>query len=72
MRVGSGDFANGGNLSVHGEKLSSDKEAADEFVSSFSKDQKFSMDQIFNCDETGLYFRLLPQQTLAASFEKTS
>ena len=63
------------NLSIHGEKLSSDKKAADEFVSSFSKfvkDQNFSLDQVFNCDETGLYFRLLPEQTLAASFEKSA
>ena len=28
--------------------------------------------QIFNGDETGLYFRLLPDVTLAASFEKTA
>ena len=28
--------------------------------------------QIFNCDETGLYFRLLPDQTLASSFEKSA
>ena len=63
------------NLSVHGEKLSSDVNAADEFVSSFStfvKGEKFSMHQIFNCDETGLYYRLLPDKTLAASFEKTA
>ena len=49
--------------------------AADEFVSSFStfvKGEKFSMHQIFNCDETGLYYRLLPDKTLAASFEKSA
>ena len=63
------------NLSVEGEKLSADKDGADSFVISFShfiKEKKFSLDQIFNCDETGLYFRLLPDVTLAASFEKTA
>ena len=30
------------------------------------------MDQIFNCDETGLNFRLLPDKTLAASFETSA
>ncbi len=40
--------------------------------SKFVKDQKLSMDQVFNCDETGLYFRLLPVQTLVASFEKSA
>lgn len=63
------------NFSVHGEKLSANKDAADEFITSFNqfvKDEKLSMEQIFNCDETGLYFRLLPDQTLAASFEKSA
>ena len=62
-------------MSIHGEKLSADKDAADKFVSSFRKyvkDKNLSMDQIFNCDETGLYFRLLPDQTLAGSFEKSA
>ena len=36
------------------------------------KNEKLSVHQIFNCDETGLYFRLLPQQTLAAAFEKSA
>ena len=31
-----------------------------------------SLNQIFNCDETGLNFRLLPQSTLASSFEKSA
>ncbi len=30
------------------------------------------MDQIFNCDETGLNFRLLPESTLAPFFEKSA
>ena len=32
----------------------------------------FSFNQVFNCDETGLNFRLLPRVTLAASFEKSA
>ena len=63
------------NLSVHGEKVSADKEAASDFVSAFSKfikEENLLLDHIFNCDETGLYFRLLPDKTLAASFEKTA
>ena len=36
------------------------------------KKENLSLDQIFNCDETGLYFRLLPDQTLAGSFEKSA
>lgn len=62
-------------LSLQGEKLSTDEDAAIHFVPSFQKfvrEKKYSMDQIFNADETGLYFRLLPDQTLAASFEKSA
>lgn len=62
-------------LSLQGEKLSADRDAADTFVPSFTKFVKengYSMDQIFNCDETGLNFRLLPDKTLAPSFEKSA
>ena len=55
-------------------KLSSDKEEADKFVSefrSFVMERGFTRKQISNCDETGLNFRLLPDATLAGSFEKT-
>ena len=47
------------SLSVQGEKLSVDKEAADHY-------------QVFNCDETGLNFPILPDITMATSFEKTN
>ena len=30
------------------------------------------LNQVFNCDETGLNFRLMPNVTLAASFEKSA
>lgn len=62
-------------LSVQGEKLSGDKEEADKFASdfrSFVMEREFTKNQIFNCDETGLNFRLLPDATLAGSFEKTA
>jgi len=62
-------------LSVQGEKLSGNKEEADKFKVSFRKlvkEKNFSLDQIFNCDETGLNFRLLPDCTLGAGFEKTA
>lgn len=29
-------------------------------------------EQIYNCDETGLYFRCLPQKTLAIMFESAA
>ena len=63
------------NLSLQGEKLSADKEASDEFVSSFAEfveHHHLTLNQIFNCDETGLNFRLLPDKILASSFEKSA
>ena len=32
----------------------------------------YNLDQTFNSDETGLYYRLLPQKTLAAHFEASA
>ena len=60
-------------LSLQGEKLSANSDAAAEFTKSFPEfAQAYSLDQIFNCDETGLNFRLLPAKTLAQSFEKSA
>ena len=33
-------------------------------------EHNFTPDQLFNCDETGLYWRLLPNKTLADASEK--
>ena len=54
------------SLSIAGEKLSADLISADEFVNSFAGlTEGYSADQIFNCDETGLYYKMLPGKTLA-------
>ena len=50
-------------LSLQGEKLSADTEAADTFIPSFRmlmREMNLSLNQVFNCDETGLNFWLLP------------
>ena len=60
-------------LSMQGESLSADHSAADEFKSSFPElieEQGLSLHQVFNADETGLYWRLLPNKTLADATEK--
>ena len=59
------------NLAIQGEKASADSEAAKDFQQEFpSLISSYTLDQIFNCDETVLYFRCLPDKTLAAAFEK--
>lgn len=62
-------------LSMQGEKFSSDEGSAKEFVEEFRKffrEKQLSLHQVFNCDESGLNYRLLPEATLAASFEKSA
>ena len=49
-----------------------DMEAAGDFVTFFQQfieDNNYTLNQIFNCDETGLSYKLLPENTLASSFE---
>ena len=62
-------------LMLQGEKLSANKPAAEEFCGTFQEfveDNHYTLNQIFNCDETGLYYKLMPQKTLASSFEKSA
>ena len=61
--------------SLQGEKLSADQPAATKFILDFNgfvKDCGYSLAQICNCDETGLYYKLLPQRFLVAHFEKSA
>ena len=62
-------------LALQGEKLSADAPAAENFITSFRtfiEDQHYTLHQIFNSDESGLYYKLLPEKTLASHFEKTA
>ena len=36
------------------------------------EDQQLTLNQVFNADETGLYWRLLSEKTLAGSYKKTA
>lgn len=60
------------NVAISGEKLSADDEAAKEFVLKFKKiveENELTPDQVYNIDETGLNYRMLPKKTLAATNE---
>ncbi len=57
------------NLKMQGEKMSADKDGAENFITSYTKfieENSFNLDH--NCDETGLNFRFLSESTLAPSF----
>ncbi|GBN56922.1 Jerky -like [Araneus ventricosus] len=56
-------------LSIVAEKLSSEIEAGNSFISELQDlivKPKLTADQIYNCDETGLYWRALATKTLTA------
>ncbi len=64
-------------LKIAGERLSAESHRVDldEFKRHFHKmiDRKgLTAEQIFNCDETGLYYRMLPDKTLASREEKSA
>ncbi|XP_046386326.1 jerky protein homolog-like [Ischnura elegans] len=62
-------------LKVTGEKLSADHDAAEDYVNELAKlvdEHNLSPDQIYNMDETGLFWRCLPRNTFVCRDEKTA
>lgn len=62
-------------LTVCGEKLSADVSSIEKFKQDFKKqieDSGYTCDQIYNCDESGLNYKLLPSKTLASQQEKSA
>lgn len=60
------------NLKICGEKLSADMSAVDDFKEDFKRiveENGYVEDQIYNCDETGLNYKMLPNSTLASKNE---
>lgn len=50
----------------HGEAVSSNKAAADNFVTEFQEHveaEGFVSQQVFNCDKTGLFWKKVPKRT---------
>ena len=58
----------------HGEKQDHDSEAAENWIASVwpKVHERYSASEIYNCDETGLYFRALPEETLCFKNDKLS
>lgn len=55
-------------LSICGEKLSADPNSVGELKTKFQElieKEGITGDQIYNCDETGLNYRMLPNKSLA-------
>lgn len=59
-------------LSICGEKVSADQEGAEEFVEEFQnliKEHNLTPEQIYNADETSLFWRYVPRKTYVAPEE---
>jgi hypothetical protein len=59
-------------LNISGQKLSADTSEIATFYSKLQEtvlENGLTSDQLFNCDETGLNFKMLPSKTLAAKSE---
>lgn len=62
-------------ISICGEKLSADPEIVGEFKKRFQElieKEGLTGDQIYNCDESGLNYRMLPAKSLALKSEKSA
>lgn len=60
-------------IGLHGEKLSGDQQAADDFqryIEEFVSSENLSYEQIYNADESGLFWKCLPTRTLAFQSEQ--
>jgi hypothetical protein len=61
------------NIKFSGEAASADKDAADKFCNDFKEimlNGDYSPKQIFNCDETGLFWKQLPDRTFISKKER--
>jgi hypothetical protein len=59
---------------MHGESASADKEEAEKFCCKFQefiKKEEYRPEQIFNCDETGLFWKRMPKHTYITKDEKS-
>ena len=57
-------------VSIRGEQRSADEEAAESYPGVLRElllNEGLSSEQVYNCDETGLYYKMLPDKTLAQS-----
>lgn len=67
--------ANYHNLKVQGEAASGDEKAASEFPKALAeiiKERGYTAQQVFNVDETGLFWKRMPNRTYIAKEEKSA
>jgi hypothetical protein len=62
-------------LQICGEKLSADLSVVEEYKNKFQtilEENGYTPDQVYKCDETGLYYKMMPSKTLAGETENSA
>ena len=62
-------------LAIQGEKLLANPAASEEFktkLTNIMAEMEIPPDQIYNCDETGLFWMLIPNKTFVCRNEKSA
>jgi hypothetical protein len=62
-------------VQICGEKLSADLSVVEEYKNKFQtilEENGHTPDQVYNCDETGLYYKMMPSKTLAGETENSA
>ncbi|UYV68152.1 TIGD1 [Cordylochernes scorpioides] len=63
------------SLKLKGELASGDVDAAQEYLSNFAEiinDNSYTSDQVFNADESGLFWKKMPERTYVSKFYKSA
>ncbi|GFS36825.1 jerky protein homolog-like [Nephila pilipes] len=59
------------NVAKHGEAASADKPAAYKFDNDFTAEEEYLPQQVFDCDETGLFWKKMPNLTYYTKEDET-
>ncbi|XP_051171030.1 jerky protein homolog-like [Leptopilina boulardi] len=60
------------SITMQGEQLSADFESSVEFVDDLAlvmREEKFELHQVYNADETGLFWKMMPRATFVTEYE---
>lgn len=63
------------NIKIQGERVSTNLQSSQKFKKEFTKiikEEGYSANQVFNADETGLFWKKMPQRTFISKSERSA